>query len=213
MQILAHRGYWKEIAERNSPEALKKALECGYGLESDVRDYMGRLVISHNIADASCQDAEEVFQWLHEFEDHYCFAINIKADGLKDILQAFLCKYSISNYFLFDMSIPQMVEFREKGLRFFTRQSEVEPVPNMYDDAAGVWIDGFWSTEWITEELLAKHISCGKEVCLVSPDLHGDKKYKIFWEKISSYKLDFDKLILCTDYPDEAREFFYGREN
>ncbi len=211
MKILAHRGYWNEQIEKNSPKALRTALEKGFGFESDVRDYMEKMVISHNIADATCQDAEEVFKWLHEFNDEYCFAINIKADGLKDILKKYFEKYSISNYFLFDMSIPQMVEFKEMGLRFFTRQSEVEPSPNMYTDAAGVWIDGFWSTDWITKELLDKHINNGKEICLVSPDLHGKEDYKMFWKKLIDDGIDLSKVILCTDHPEEARNYFYGK--
>ena len=93
MKILAHRGYWNGTIKSNSPEALRTALEKGYGFESDVRDYMGKMVISHNIADPSCQDAEEVFRWLREFDDRFCFAINIKADGLKGILKACLDKY------------------------------------------------------------------------------------------------------------------------
>lgn len=207
MRIIAHRGYWSNDFQKNSPEAIRTALEKGYGFESDVRDYMGRMVISHNIADASCQDAEEVFEWLHEFNDEYCFAINIKADGLKNILQSFFNKYNIKNYFLFDMSVPQMVEFREMGLRLFTRQSEVEPQPTMYEDAAGVWIDGFWSTEWITEKLLNQHIENGKEVCLVSPDLHGNS-YIDFWKKLKKWEIDSERVYLCTDYPDEAKEYF-----
>lgn len=209
MKILAHRGYWNESIARNSPEALRTALMKGYGFESDVRDYMGKIVISHNIADSTCQDVEEVFQWLHEFKDEYCFAINIKSDGLKDILKRYFEKYMISNYFLFDMSIPQMVEFREAGLKYFTRQSEVEPEPCMYENAAGVWMDGFWSTEWITEDILKRHIRNGKEICLVSPELHGSKEYIKFWSGLKEYSLDPNKILLCTDYPDEAEEFFY----
>lgn len=208
MLILAHRGCWNNRLPKNSPTALHNALEKGFGFESDVRDYMGRLVISHNIADEKCQDAEEVFRWLHEYNDEYCFAINIKADGLKDILRSLFDKYSITNYFLFDMSVPQMVEFREMGLRYFTRQSEVEPSPLMYDDAAGVWIDGFWSTDWITKELIEKHIDNGKEVCLVSPDLHGSMDYRRFWIKLKRSRVNLNRVLLCTDYPDEAKEFF-----
>lgn len=211
MQILAHRGYWNEHTEKNSPKALRTALEKGFGFESDVRDYMGRMVISHNIADASCQEAEEVFKWLREYNDMYCFAINIKADGLKDFLSEYFDKYSITNYFLFDMSIPQMVEFKERGFRFYTRQSEVEPIPNMYEEAVGVWIDGFWSTDWITKELLDKHISNGKEICLVSPDLHGKVDYKVFWEKLLEGGVNLSKIMLCTDHPEEARDYFYGK--
>lgn len=209
IKIMAHRGYWNENIERNSPQAIHTAMEKGYGFESDVRDYMGELVISHNIADEKCQKAEKVFEWMHGFEDEYTFAINIKADGLKDLINGMIEKYSIKNYFLFDMSIPQMVEFHEMGLRFFTRMSEVEPFPNMYDNAAGVWIDGFWGVEWITKELLKRHLDAGKELCLVSPDLHGKPDYKEFWSILKGFELDFGRIMLCTDHPDEAKEYFY----
>lgn len=208
MQILAHRGYWNKYTAPNSSAALHAALEHGYGFESDVRDYVGQLVISHNIADETCQDAEEVFRWLSAYGDQYCFAINIKADGLKDILKVYLEKYHIRNYFLFDMSVPQMVEFAEMSLRFFTRQSEYEVFPVLYEQASGVWIDGFNRIDWITQELLTEHLSCGKEVCLVSPDLHRKADYKLFWTWLKEWNIDFSKVFLCTDYPDEAREFF-----
>jgi len=210
MQILAHRGYWNTSIKANSPEAIYTALERGYGFESDVRDYAGHMVISHNIADNFSQDAEDVYKWLHKYNDKLCFATNIKSDGLKEIIKEYITKYDIKNYFLFDMSIPQMVEFRDSGLRFFTRQSEVEKEEVLYDDAAGVWIDGFWGTDWITEELLRKHFDNKKNVCLVSPDLHG-RDYRSFWEQLAEYDIDFQYVMLCTDHPDEARKYFKNK--
>ena len=127
---------------------------------------------------------------------------------MKDILKIYIDKYNITNYFLFDMSVPQMIEFREAGLRYFTRQSEVEPEPCMYEDASGIWIDGFWSVDWITEDMLREHISARKEICLVSPELHG-KSYIEFWEKLKLWDLKDAPILLCTDYPDKAKEFFY----
>lgn len=211
MNIIAHRGYWTKKTDRNSLTALRISLEKGYGFESDVRDYMENLVISHNIADGSCPDAEEVFKWLAGYEDKYCFAINIKADGLKEILQKYLTKYDIHQYFLFDMSVPQMVEFEEVGLRFFTRQSEYETLPVMYRQAAGVWVDGFKNIDWITEKLLKKHIEAEKEVCIVSPELHGKKDYKDFWHRLIKWDIDFSKILLCTDLPDQAKDFFRNK--
>ena len=207
MKILAHRGCWNETVTNNSPQALRDALEAGFGFESDLRDYMGELVISHNIADSASQKADEVFRWLRAFGDKYCFAVNIKADGLNEQLALFLKKYHLQNYFTFDMSVPQMVEYQEMGLTYFTRQSEVEPTPIMYKDAAGVWIDGFWDNEWITEDLLNAHIKNGKAVCLVSPELH-QREHLGFWARISQFNLDFSRVILCTDYPQQAKEFF-----
>ena len=208
MQILAHRGYWNKHILPNSMEAFKNALNRGYGFESDVRDYLEELVISHNIADRQAVNAENVFRMLQDYCNQFCFAINIKADGLKDILSQTIEKYQLHNYFLFDMSVPQMMEFSEMGLRFFSRQSEVEAEPVLYEKAAGVWLDGFWGTEWITEELLKGHAGKGKEICIVSPELHKRKSYMEFWGKLKSYNVDLSKILLCTDYPDKARSFF-----
>lgn len=208
MRILAHRGYWDEKVSWNSPEALKNALKYGFGFESDIRDYKGHLVISHDIAVESCQDAEEVFEWLSEYGDRYCFAINIKADGLKNLILDYLKKYNVKNYFLFDMSVPQMIEYEQLGMRFFTRRSEYETTPVMYRQAAGLWVDGFDGIDWITAELLREYISADKEVCLVSPELHGKSGYDLFWDRLRSWNIDFSKILLCTDYPEEARSFF-----
>ena len=166
MEILAHRGYWNSNIANNSEEALFGALKNGYGFESDIRDYMGRMVISHNIADSSSPDAESVFAELARYGDKYCFAINIKADGLKALLMELLGKYGINNYFTFDMSVPQMIEYSEMNIRFFTRQSEYEKNPVMYDQAAGVWIDAFFDDSWITEKLLQDHLTNGKRSAL-----------------------------------------------
>ena len=208
MEILAHRGFWDAAHPRNSLASLSQALDAGFGFESDIRDYVGELVISHNIADAASPQAAEVFRLLAAHGDRYPFAINIKADGLKEPLAALLREHHIENYFLFDMSVPQMVEFREMGLRFFTRQSEYEMSPVLYDAAAGVWIDGFCGTEWITEELLRSHLAAGKAVCIVSPDLHQRAEYRTFWARLRAMALPEGRVLLCTDHPAEARAFF-----
>ena len=49
MKILAHRGCWNTEIKSNSPQAIRSALERGFGFESDLRDYSGKLVISHDM--------------------------------------------------------------------------------------------------------------------------------------------------------------------
>ncbi|MDL0110362.1 MULTISPECIES: hypothetical protein [Campylobacter] len=38
IEILAHRGFWREKNEQNSLASLAKAFEMGFGIETDLRD-------------------------------------------------------------------------------------------------------------------------------------------------------------------------------
>lgn len=211
MKILSHRGLWTAPKERNTRAALEQSLEQGFGFESDIRDYGGHLVISHDPAvKEDLGTAETVFQLLEKHRDRYCFAINIKADGIGKLLAERLKSHQLNNYFCFDMSVPQMIEYAKEGIRFFTRKSEYEPgSPVLLEQAAGVWIDAFEDESWITKELLEDYLSQGKEVCLVSPELHARKPFT-FWKWLKDSKITSDHLFLCTDLPREAKIFFEG---
>lgn len=41
MQILSHRGYWKNIEEKNSLRSFERSFMNLYGLETDLRDRGG----------------------------------------------------------------------------------------------------------------------------------------------------------------------------
>lgn len=62
---------------------------------------------------------------------------------------------------------------------------------------------------WITKEVIEKHIKNNKQICIVSPDLHK-REYKNEWQhyKDIEKELGIDNLMICTDYPEEAKEFF-----
>lgn len=205
MKILCHRGFWISADGQNSIGALKNALACGYGFESDVRDFCGKLVISHDMADETSPALEEVLEFLAGTE--YFFAINIKADGLAEKIKLLLERRAIKKYFAFDMSLPQMLDYRARGLNFFTRQSEFESEPLLYGDAAGVWLDSFESDEWLTTALIEKHLDAGKKVCVVSPELHGRSPQEL-WAKLLQIKSP--ELFLCTDLVLQAEKFFGG---
>ena len=208
MEIIAHRGFWKKWDERNQLEAFKRSSEANIGTETDFRDFCGKLVISHNVADRNCLDAEEFFR-LYEGTTN-TLAINIKADGLQELLRDLLLKYKIDNYFCFDMSVPDTLLYPENNLKFFVRESEYETINCLYEKADGVWVDGFQDDAWITKRLIKDHRERGKKVCIVSSDLHK-RDYSMLWEEISDNEiLDDNGIILCTDYPDKAKEYFYG---
>ena len=107
-------------------------------------------------------------------------ALNIKSDGLQVKLKCLIEKYRIENYFIFDMSLPDTLEYLAHGMKCFTRQSEYEKEPLFYDKAVGVWLDEF-HTDWITEEIIRYHYRNNKKICIVSPDLHK-REYEKEWQ-------------------------------
>ncbi|MDD4855881.1 MAG: hypothetical protein PHQ22_00730 [Sulfuricurvum sp.] len=208
MITLSHRGYWKDILEKNRPIAFERSFSLGFGTETDIRDYKGELVISHDIADETCISVAHFFELYNRFDTSLPLALNIKSDGLQAKLKALLVEYKIENYFIFDMSVPDSLGYLKQGLDTFTRQSEYEKEPLFYDEATGVWLDEFQG-HWITKEVIDAHVKNNKQICIVSPDLHK-REYKAEWEhyKLIEQELGINNLMLCTDYPESAKEFF-----
>ncbi|MBE5832915.1 MAG: hypothetical protein E7306_14405 [Butyrivibrio sp.] len=210
MEIIAHRGFWKTDVEKNQKEAFLRAADNHIGSETDFRDYMEKLVISHNVADRTCLSADDFFAIYKGTRS--TLALNIKADGIQYLLKELLNKNNITNFFCFDMSIPDTLEYIKSGLKFFVRESEYETINDLYDKADGVWADGFEGDEWITKDYIKTHRNKGKRVCIVSSDLHK-RDYSSLWERLKDKEiLDDGGVILCTDYPDKAKEFFYGKD-
>lgn len=209
MIILSHRGYWKTTQEKNTQAAFDRSFSLAFGTETDLRDRGGELVISHDPARHDALPAEAFFSAYRQYVQDLPLALNIKADGLQKLLAAALLEYQIQNYFVFDMSVPDMISYIKTGLRVFTRQSDYEPNPALYEQSQGVWIDGF-NTDWADEAALEGHLKHGKQVCLVSPDLHG-RTFEAFWDKLIKMPvITSPDVMLCTDHPEQARKFFHG---
>jgi hypothetical protein len=204
MRIISHRGLWLSNQEKNSYVAFNRSFKEGFGTETDVRDFNSKLVISH---DTPCGDELSFRSFLDLAKKcgAETLALNVKADGLAHHFQKELLEFDDLDYFFFDMSVPDMRAYFDYGLPVFTRMSEVERNPAWLDRAAGVWLDCFES-EWFKNDLIIELLNDGKQVCLVSPELHG-RDNKIFWEMISEISSE-PKLILCTDFPLMAMNFF-----
>lgn len=208
MKIIAHRGFWQKESEKNTLLALRRALDNGFGIETDLRDYCGKLVISHNISDDKSPLAEDIFNYYETIKSKAVLALNVKADGIQVLLKPLLEKYQILNYFLFDMSIPELVVNVKEKLKFYTRHSDIENECVMYDKACGVWVDSFYCNRWLSIDKIKSHLDSGKSVCIVSPELHSND-YKAVWELIKKENLHNNiHLSLCTDLPMIAREYF-----
>jgi hypothetical protein len=219
MQIISHRGWWKSSDEKNQLIAFEREFQyCSNclsesyrgGVETDIRDYNGSLVISHDIP---TKDSLSLDKFLSLYSSYNIYsnstlALNIKSDGLQEILKSKISQYNIQNYFFFDMSVPDALCYIKHGLNVFTRQSEYEQIPSFYNDAKGVWLDEF-HTHWIDSRIIEEHLNNNKKICIVSPDLHK-RDYMKEWQEYKNIDVNFKdaNLMLCTDKVEEARRFF-----
>jgi glycerophosphoryl diester phosphodiesterase len=206
MIFLAHRGHWLHPDDRNSAAALARAVSAGYGLETDIRDHDGALVVAHDPpTGAGLMTLDDLLDLYVSAGAPGALALNIKADGLHRPLLEALERWNLTNAFVFDMSTPDTLGYLRRGARVFTRQSEYEPQPAFYAQAAGVWLDCF-ERDWITAEVVEGHLAADKQVALVSPELHG-RAHQDAWERWRGLA-GRGGLMLCTDFPDEARAVF-----
>lgn len=208
MQIISHRGYWFAPEEKNTRKAFERSFDLGFGTETDFRDCSGELVISHDPAHPGALLVKDMLPLLVARRPSLPLAVNVKADGLQTMIKATLSAAGVTNYFLFDMSVPDALQSLKAGLRCYTRHSDVEQNPPFYDQAVGVWLDSFGDEEWITDEVLTRHFHVGKDVCVVSPELHR-RPHAVFWQRLKASRFASDaRLTLCTDLPEEARRYF-----
>jgi len=208
MIILSHRGYWVEPAEKNSVAAFERSFSSGFGLETDIRDAGRQLCISHDMPEGSEIRVETFFDLYNRYENPLPLALNVKADGLQQAMKILLQEKKIVNYFFFDMSLPDALGYAKNGLTFYTRQSEYEQQPYLYEEAEGVWLDEF-NHHWITKEVILEHQRNGKKICIVSPELHK-RPYAAEWEHYLYImnKFGLGDLMICTDFPKEADKYF-----
>jgi hypothetical protein len=205
MKIISHRGYWLEASEKNTEVAFRRSFDLGFGTETDVRDCAGQLLISHDMPSGKEMTLEAFLDILAGRP--LPLAINIKADGLSKKLLEILQRYRVADAFVFDMSVPDLLQQLKNGVPSFTRLSEYEREPSCYDQAAGVWLDAFKSV-WYDFDLIKSIVAKNKRVCLVSPELHG-RPCEELWDMLRANKaIQHPQIILCTDLPEKAQAFF-----
>lgn len=207
IQFLSHRGLWLALGEQNTLAAFRRSLDAGFGIETDVRDAHGELVIAH---DPPAPGAAKANEFLAECGARsngavLPIALNVKADGLAVQIRAHIEAAPGPDYFVFDMSVPDMRQYLREGVPTFGRVSDVEAAPPWLDRCAGVWLDAL-DADWIDAQAISRWLDRVHRVCIVSPELHN-REHTRLWREIKSLGPRLG-LMLCTDFPTDAKAFF-----
>ena len=199
-RILAHRGLWSQKSDQNSLDALAAAITEGFGFETDLRDFSGEIVVSHDIPNHSAPQLSDLLKSIdsHSPSSSQMLAWNIKADGL---LNKLVAAQLPGDSFYFDMSFPQELLFLKANLPIAKRLSEFEK-QNARAEHRHFWLDAF-EDDWYLEELeLILPLIKKSRVTLVSSELHGRDMSKC-WDFFKKFATDEHNLSICTDHPRE----------
>jgi hypothetical protein len=206
MDILAHRGLWTEPAEQNALDACTEAWRAGFGIETDIRDRPGELIVSHDPpGDGPLATLGTLLAAHRDVDPTTPLALNIKSCGLAPSVANALADAGTTVAFVFDLAVPDALTYLDAGVPVYTRHSEVELDPALYERAAGVWLDSF-GPEWWTPDTVVSHVAAGKQVAIVSPELHGRPHLRT-WETLVKRRIhSLPGVSICTDYPRLAQE-------
>ena len=208
--LLAHRGLPKSTNNSDTKESFFHAINSNIGIELDVRNHLGSIVVSHDpIKEEPILLLEDIFKFVFECKYKKYIAINIKEDNLQDSIIKLIEKYKIENWFSFDHSIPDLLI--SKKLNAFIRISEYEPLHKIFDldKYEGFWLDSFNSPFWYDLKYVENLLTKGN-LAIVSSDLHGFSPYGQ-WSLLKNliHEPIRNKLFLCTDLIDQAKHYFF----
>jgi hypothetical protein len=194
-------------------EALLMALRNGFGVETDIRDCLGQVIVEHD-PPLDRLERLELDRLLSCFQEYaspcQTVALNVKSDGLLSLIRpdTLSAMRSSTNMFFFDMSIPETLRYSNAGVPFAQRLSEYEHPDEVGDipwptEPSAYWVDGFHS-DWFLEKdgWLLKKMSEKAPVVVVSSELHGRDNSSLV-ECFQESLKEFPEIYICTDKPKE----------
>lgn len=207
--IIAHRGYWTTPAEQNSPQAIRAALERGWGVEFDV----WRRGVGHErrgMQEFFTEDGDNTF--CGEFEA----ALRVGDGPLlwnvkeREVFGQWTdCRRTISDpaiwrrSWIFDHELvgDESIPALWADANLLARASDREPLADALAKpwARGIWLDTF-TTPWVTPDVLAQCRDAGKTPFIVSPELHRQPVRLADWQA-------WDGAAICTDMPQLLEAF------
>ena len=222
--ILAHRANLTgpRSALENSLAACVRALEMGFGLETDLRrEASGAFYISHDLGPRTPENRLEPYTDLFHKYPRAELAINVKELGYEAELIALMQSGGLgarSFYFDFELLEPKTPGAAQKKLKSLPGGMVVRVASRLSDrneplaqclsiPGEVVWGDEF-DKLWLTaSEAKQVHASL-RWLYVISPEIHGFDlaTMRSRWQDFKEWGVDG----VCTDFAIEAKEFFGG---
>lgn len=206
-RILAHRGLWNKVSEQNTEGSIIGALRRGFGVELDLRDSLGAVLVSHDPPKPELGNLPRIEKILEKIpeENSGWVAFNVKSDGLTRLLPHFEFRH-----FFFDMSFPERRRFSSEARPIADRISDMEPMkllPSGSATGVGFWVDCF-EEDWTQNSTeLSSVLALPGTKFFVSPELHGRDPQES-WILLRELMRERPDVAICTDHPERFYDAF-----
>lgn len=182
------------------------------GVEIDIRYHENNLILHHDPYAHHRSKQTHFEDYLKHWQHSGPMILNIKTEGIEKDCINLMNKYSISNWFFLDLSMPYFAIYAEKaehgeiagfGTRnLAVRYSEREPLEYALafaGKAAWVWVDCFTRLP-LDKTVAARLQDAGFKICLVSPELQKHDLERI--DEFRDQLLGINADAVCTKRPD-----------
>jgi hypothetical protein len=180
----------------NTLKELKK-IPPKYGVEIDVREYRGRLILQHE----PFVTGEKLEVFLKKF-NHKFIIFNVKSERIEFKILHYVKKYKLKKYFFLDSSFPMiknLINLKEKNIACrVSDEEDIKTALNLKQKVIWIWFETQFPFKK-SYPILKKLKKNNFKICIVSPDLH---KKKIKFNKNEILFLKKNNLIdaVCVKF-------------
>ena len=175
---------------------LKTSVE--FGVEADLRSEDKKIYLHHD----PFKKGESFEKWIKYYK-HKILILNVKEEGLEDMIIKILKKKKIKNFFFHDQTFSTLLKnmFKTRVSIRFSEYEDLKKKNYLFRKIKWLWVDNFNQIE-LSKKFYTYLKNKKVKICMVSPELIKKKRQNEIKKIINNLKKN--KLYLdavCTKNP------------
>ena len=175
---------------------LKTSVE--FGVETDLRSENKKIYLHHD----PFKKGESFEKWIKYYK-HKILILNVKEEGLEDMVIKILKKNKIKNFFFHDQTFSTLLKnmFKTRVSIRFSEYEDLKKKNYLFKKIRWLWLDNFNQIE-LSKKFYNYLKNKKVKICMVSPELIKKKRQNEIKNIINNLKKNkFNLDAVCTKKP------------
>ena len=175
---------------------LKTSVE--FGVEADLRSEDKKINLHHD----PFKKGESFEKWIKYYK-HKILILNVKEEGLENMVIKILKKNKIKNFFFHDQTFSTLLKnmFKTRVSIRFSEYEDLKKKNYLFKKIRWLWLDNFNQIE-LSEKFYTYLKNKKVKICIVSPELIKKKRQNEIKKIINNLKKNkFNLDAVCTKKP------------